>query len=612
MSPEIRLVELAADQIVYDHYTRLFPFSPRQKIDDELVGRLKRSITETGMWQPIVVRANTFEGIAGNHRFLAYLELMKAQGLDVSDSKIPAMLVDCDEGLAVAIALIENELREDNTPLESVQALLKAVQRKPKVVESVFNVDGQTIEQLRFWQQDQDFQAEAEARRKSLRLKLTREWTALINERLAEYPELQTRFLEQLRNPTWVQAQTLEELARAITQALLRHGIHFEPGKTWNETPTGKCLGGKVTFEQWYDALKHNEKSVGPAPDGTTPAVCPYLRVFPTYTQQFVPKANGSILMKIVAGETANYPPDALTLDGQGVYGDNILLLSGIDAYCVAPDVREADSCFHQQEMAAAELAIQTLVQQGLPAVLPTDLREQETKEAYLWHRPQREGTPCTPENCLHGQDEPPGFVVVARPGGVWEMVCVCAECGQIAQAALVDWEAEQRRKERQRIRERLNYVRKLTVERTLTASADETFTLSQRTVLETLESALLASWDTPTMFHIVLGWQAAERTRIAADLGVDDTASKQVSRAFQERHARLAEKPTDNNIRGLFAQLREHLMRMEDGIHRWIACLALVRTWRDEVETLEQLEQVIQRLSSEASCAKDAQPSHT
>jgi hypothetical protein len=66
--------------VVYDHYTQLFPFSPRREIDHALVERLKRSITEIGMWQPIVVRAGTMEGIASNHRFLANLELAREAG----------------------------------------------------------------------------------------------------------------------------------------------------------------------------------------------------------------------------------------------------------------------------------------------------------------------------------------------------------------------------------------------------------------------------------------------------------------------------------------------------------------------------------------------------
>ncbi|MEJ2558861.1 MAG: ParB N-terminal domain-containing protein, partial [Anaerolineae bacterium] len=123
---------------MYNHYTQLFPFSPRRKVVHGLVKRLKRSIAETGMWQPIVVRAGTTEGIAGNHRFIAHLELAREAGLDEETLMVPAILVDCDEGLAVSIALMENEIREGLTQWEIVRALIKASEKKPKVVETVF------------------------------------------------------------------------------------------------------------------------------------------------------------------------------------------------------------------------------------------------------------------------------------------------------------------------------------------------------------------------------------------------------------------------------------------------------------------------------------------
>lgn len=123
MSSEIKFAEISANSVVYDHDTSLFPFSPRCEIDEGLIERLKRSIDETGMWQPIVVREETREGIAGNHRFLAYLQYAEEHEMSIEDLKLPAMLVDCDEGLAVTIALIENELREDLTQWEAVKAV---------------------------------------------------------------------------------------------------------------------------------------------------------------------------------------------------------------------------------------------------------------------------------------------------------------------------------------------------------------------------------------------------------------------------------------------------------------------------------------------------------
>ncbi len=148
MVPAIQLTEILAKSVVYDHYTRLFPFSPRREVTPDLIERLRKSMSETGMWQPIVVRIGTMEGIAGNHRFLAYLELAEEQKHDLETLTIPAMLVDCDEGMAVTIGLIEDELRENLTPWESVQAVLKAFEKKPKTVEKVLEVDTNTVERF--------------------------------------------------------------------------------------------------------------------------------------------------------------------------------------------------------------------------------------------------------------------------------------------------------------------------------------------------------------------------------------------------------------------------------------------------------------------------------
>jgi hypothetical protein len=157
MSPKIRFAEISATEIVYDHSTGLFPFSPRREIDRDLVARLKHSIAETGLWEPVVVRAQTLEGIAGNHRFLAVTEFATDRGQTLHEVQLPVALIDCDEGLAVSIALIKNELREDLTKWEAVRALIKTVERKPAVANTVFRVDGEVVEQLRLWEKELDY-----------------------------------------------------------------------------------------------------------------------------------------------------------------------------------------------------------------------------------------------------------------------------------------------------------------------------------------------------------------------------------------------------------------------------------------------------------------------
>jgi hypothetical protein len=273
------------------------------------------------------------------------------------------------------------------------------------------------------------------------------------------------------------------------------------------------------------------------------------------------------------------------------------LLLDGLEAYCVAPDIRDPDSCFHRQEAAAAENAVQALAQQELPAVLETFVREREGMGAFLWRCPQREGKPCTSETCLHGQDEPPGFVAVAQPGGRYELACMHEACGEAAQEALVDWEALERRREEQRRQAALNRLRRLSVTHTLLAPEGEGIDLSTRSLLEAIEPVLVPDWDVPVMFHVVLGWQAAVRAQIAEELGVEDAGDAAVTHALADRHEGLAERPAHSIVRDQFSALRDVVTETNDGLHRWITCLALVRTWRDEVETIDSTTETIQQI---------------
>jgi hypothetical protein len=600
VAPKIILTEISASEVVYDHYTQLFPFSPRHEVNQDLVERLKRSLAETGMWQPIVVRAGTMEGIAGNHRFLANLELAREAGLDEETLMVPSILVDCDEGLAVTIALMENEIREDLTQWEVVRALIKASEKKPKVVDTVFEVDGYTIEQLRLWEGELDHDAEVEDRRRKLHARLTRQWIRLINDRLGEYPELRAYFLTQLQYPSWVQARTIEELDQDITRKLFNHGLHFEVGQTWNGVPTSICLGCQMAFVDVRELLQDENGDLNLRPDTTSPHFCQYLRLRPRYTQQFVPDPNGPVVFEISQGNEVDcYPPEALTPDGQGIRGRNVQLIDDVDVYCVAPDVHEPDSCFHQQEEEAVQAAVQALTEEGLPAAPPEFIREREGTNEFVWHCPQREGSSCIPETCIHAQDDPPGFVVMVQPGDRREMVCIHAECGEAAQEALINWEAKQRQLERQRRDTALDELRRVSVERTLTTTENNMSNLSVRWLLETLEPLLVPTWDTPTMSHVVLGWQTAMRIRIAEEMNIGDPSDREVTRVFRSRYDRLADKPANGTTNQMFSMLREQIAQSDEGLRRWVACLALVRTWRDEVETIEKIAETTQKILS-------------
>jgi ParB family chromosome partitioning protein len=94
------------------------PAQPRMSIRPEALDQLTRSIQESGMVQPILVRpvANgRFQIIAGERRFRA------AQRLGMAT--IPAVVRTVADDRVLEFALVENIQREELTPIEEAHAL---------------------------------------------------------------------------------------------------------------------------------------------------------------------------------------------------------------------------------------------------------------------------------------------------------------------------------------------------------------------------------------------------------------------------------------------------------------------------------------------------------
>ena len=94
------------------------PAQPRTSIRPEALEQLARSIQESGVVQPILVRpaANgRFQIIAGERRFRA------AQKLGLAT--IPAVVRTVPDDRVLEFALVENIQREELTPIEEAQAL---------------------------------------------------------------------------------------------------------------------------------------------------------------------------------------------------------------------------------------------------------------------------------------------------------------------------------------------------------------------------------------------------------------------------------------------------------------------------------------------------------
>ena len=92
------------------------PYQPRTRFREESLEELARSIRSSGIIQPLVLRAIglRFQLIAGERRWRA----AQRAGLQ----RVPAVLRDVPEELALEITLVENIQREDLNPIEEAGA----------------------------------------------------------------------------------------------------------------------------------------------------------------------------------------------------------------------------------------------------------------------------------------------------------------------------------------------------------------------------------------------------------------------------------------------------------------------------------------------------------
>ncbi|MGH9375012.1 MAG: ParB/RepB/Spo0J family partition protein, partial [Terriglobia bacterium] len=92
------------------------PFQPRRTIAAERLKELADSILSSGVVQPIVVRksGDRYQLIAGERRWRA----ARAANLEA----IPAVVRDLSDRESLEVALTENLLREDLSPMETARA----------------------------------------------------------------------------------------------------------------------------------------------------------------------------------------------------------------------------------------------------------------------------------------------------------------------------------------------------------------------------------------------------------------------------------------------------------------------------------------------------------
>jgi len=92
------------------------PYQPRTRFREEALEELARSIATNGIIQPLVLRAigSRYQLIAGERRWRA----AQRAGLQ----RVPSILREVPEELALEITLVENIQREDLNPIEQARA----------------------------------------------------------------------------------------------------------------------------------------------------------------------------------------------------------------------------------------------------------------------------------------------------------------------------------------------------------------------------------------------------------------------------------------------------------------------------------------------------------
>ncbi|MBO4294836.1 MAG: ParB/RepB/Spo0J family partition protein [Alphaproteobacteria bacterium] len=97
-------------------------YQPRKTFNDESLKDLTESIRQKGVLQPILVRkkGGAYEIIAGERRFRA--------AIDAGLNTVPVIRKDLSDAEAFEVALIENMMRENLSPIEEAKGFQKLTQ----------------------------------------------------------------------------------------------------------------------------------------------------------------------------------------------------------------------------------------------------------------------------------------------------------------------------------------------------------------------------------------------------------------------------------------------------------------------------------------------------
>ena len=113
-------------------------YQPRQQFDEEAINALAKSVKEKGILQPILVRKQNdkYEIVAGERRYRAALQA----GL----TEVPVIEKSMADNEALEIALIENIVRQDLTPLEEAKGFEQLMREFAYTQEKLSEVIGKS------------------------------------------------------------------------------------------------------------------------------------------------------------------------------------------------------------------------------------------------------------------------------------------------------------------------------------------------------------------------------------------------------------------------------------------------------------------------------------
>lgn len=115
------------------------PYQPRGDFNQEALDALAQSIKEKGVLQPLLVRAEnngTYEIVAGERRYRAAVQA----GL----TEVPVIIKEMDNKEVLEVALVENLLRENLSPIEEAEGLQRLIDEFSHTQDALAKVIGKS------------------------------------------------------------------------------------------------------------------------------------------------------------------------------------------------------------------------------------------------------------------------------------------------------------------------------------------------------------------------------------------------------------------------------------------------------------------------------------